>query len=315
MGNRNNANNNNINQPPDQLIEVNQPGEEMESRIKSIITVKNPFYLIKETISLEKDSIKNIYYIKFRYDSLVNFDCYINFNIKKNKKRKHLKQKEKHELCYIPSPPFSEKQIIIKNLEKGKNMEFFNKDSFFDLDYYEENKIREEELKSEEKEEKEEKEENDEKDKKEEVYDIGIEFTPIYEKGTNEYENNNEIVFVSLFKIEKKIDELEIKCVSQKLKKHKFWFELKDIYDGASTNGKCVICYTNFRNTIFLTCRHSCCCQKCSATLSPKDCPLCKNHIQEIICLDNDKSIDNSNAEDNQNVQNDAEEIIVNDDN
>ena len=315
MGNRNNANNNNINQPPDQLIEVNQPGEEMESRIKSIITVKNPFYLIKETISLEKDSIKNIYYIKFRYDSLVNFDCYINFNIKKNKKRKHLKQKEKHELCYIPSPPFSEKQIIIKNLEKGKNMEFFNKDSFFDLDYYEENKIKEEELKSEEKEEKEEKEENDEKDKKEEVYDIGIEFTPVYEKGTNEYENNNEIVFVSLFKIEKKIDELEIKCVSQKLKKHKFWFELKDIYDGASTNGKCVICYTNFRNTIFLTCRHSCCCQKCSATLSPKDCPLCKNHIQEIICLDNDKSIDNSNPEDNQNVQNDAEEIIVNDDN
>jgi len=315
MGNRNNANNNNINQPPDQLIEVNQPGEEMESRIKSIITVKNPFYLIKETISLEKDSIKNIYYIKFRYDSLVNFDCYINFNIKKNKKRKHLKQKEKHELCYIPSPPFSEKQIIIKNIEKGKNMEFFNKDSFFDLDYYEENKIKEEELKSEEKEEKEEKEENDEKDKKEEVYDIGIEFTPVYEKGTNEYENNNEIVFVSLFKIEKKIDELEIKCVSQKLKKHKFWFELKDIYDGASTNGKCVICYTNFRNTIFLTCRHSCCCQKCSATLSPKDCPLCKNHIQEIICLDNDKSIDNSNAEENQNAQNDAEEIIVNDDN
>ena len=310
MGNHNNGNNN---QPPDQLIEVNQPGEDMESRIKSIITVKNPFYLIKETISLEKDSIKNIYYIKFRYDSLVNFNCYINFNIKKNKKRKHLKQKEKHELCYIPTPLFSGKEIIIENLEKGKNIEFFNKNSFFDLDYYEKN-VKEEEIKNEEKIEKEEKGEKGEKE--EEIYDIGIEFTPIYEKGTNEYENNNEIVFVSLFKIEKKMDELEIKCVSQKLKKHKLWFNLKDIYDGAGTNGKCIICYTNYRNTIFLTCRHSCCCQKCSATLSPKDCPLCKKHIQEIICLDNDKSIDNSIIEDNQNDQNDPNDedgIIDND--
>ena len=114
------------------------------------------------------------------------------------------------------------------------------------------------------------------------------------------------------------MDELEIKCVSQKLKKHKFWFELKDIYDGAGTNGKCVICYTNYRNTIFLTCRHSCCCQKCSATLSPKDCPLCKKHIQEIICLYNDTSIDNNsiiedNNQNDQNELNDEEGIIVND--
>ena len=129
---------------------------------------------------------------------------------------------------------------------------------------------------------------------------------------------------MSLFKIEKKEDELDIKCVSQKLKKHKFWFELKDIFDGAGTNGKCVICYANYRNTIFLPCRHSSCCQKCSGTLSPKDCPLCKNHIQDIICLDSDRSIDNKSViednqninEDNQNIQEDLpEEIIVNDDN
>ena len=298
MGNLN-RNQNNVNLQPDQLIEVNHPDEDNENRIKSIITVKNPLYLKKETISLEKDPSRNIYYIKFNYDSLVNFDCYINFNIKKNKKRKHLKQKENHELCYIPTPPFSEKQIIIKNLEKGKNKEFSNKEAFFDLDFYEE-KQNGEEIK----------EEN-----KEDINDIGIEFTPIYDEGSNENEKN-EIVFVSLFKIEKKEDELEIKCVSQKLKKHKYWFELKDIYDGAGNNGKCVICYSNYRNTIFLPCRHSCCCQSCSGTLSPKACPLCKNRIQEIVCLDRDRNVDNNSVmEDNQNSQNGDEEIIVNDNN
>ena len=299
MGNHNAANNNNINQPPDLLIEDNQQGEENDARIKSIITVKNPFYLIKETMALEKDAIKNIYYIKFNYDSLVNFDCYINFNVRKDKKRKHLIQKEKHELCYIPTPEFLEKQIIINNLEKGKNKEFYNKDAYFDLSFYEENH-NEEELKKE--------------DNEENIFDISIEFSPNYEEGAKEYDKN-EIIFVSLFNVEKKDNELEIKCAAQKLKKHKFWFQLKDIYDGAGTNGKCVICYSNFRNTIFLPCRHSCCCQKCSGSLSHKDCPLCKNHIQEIVCLYSDKSIDNNSViiEDNPNSQNLAEEIIVND--
>ena len=296
MGNRNGGNND-LNQNPAQLIEVNPPiDDNNESKVKPIITVKNPFYLIKEKIHLEKDSIKNIYYIKFNYDSLVNFNCYINFKVKKYKKRNHLKQKEKHELCYVPNPLFSEKQIIINNLQKGKNVEFFHEEAYLDFDYYKENNNKDEI-----------------KENKEEgvdIYDIGIEFTPIFEKGTNEYENSNEIVFVSLFNIEKKNDDLEIKCITQKLKKHKFWFELKDIYDGAGNNGKCIICYSNYRNTIFLNCRHSCCCQKCAATFSPKDCPLCKNHIHDIICLDNDRSAENSIIEDN---LNNPEEIIVND--
>ena len=296
-----NEGNNVLNQPPDQLIEVNQPidnnDNENDNKIKSIITVKNPFYLIKETISLKKDAIKNIYYIEFNYDSLINFDCYINFNVKKNKKRKHLKQNQKHELCYIPNPPFSEKEIIIKNLGKGKNKEFFNEEAYFDQYFYENNII-----KGEIKDEK-------EGEQEEKIYDIGIEFVPVLENGLNK-ENDNEIVFVSLFEIEKKNEELGIRCVLQKLKKHKFWFELKDIYDGSGNNGKCIICYTHFRNTIFLDCRHSCCCQKCAAALSPKDCPLCKNHIKDVICLDNDRSAENSVIDDNQNI---PEEIIIND--
>jgi hypothetical protein len=80
MGNNNNRNNN-INLHPDQLIEVNphiddenendNDNEGNEGKIKSIISVKNPFYLLKETISLEKDAIKNIYYIKFIFNLIL----------------------------------------------------------------------------------------------------------------------------------------------------------------------------------------------------------------------------------------------------
>ena len=75
---------------PDQLIEDNNNNQINRNiippKLKTIIKVKNPFYLLKETFHLEKDSIKNIYYIKFRYDSLLNFNCYINFNVKKIQK-------------------------------------------------------------------------------------------------------------------------------------------------------------------------------------------------------------------------------------
>ena len=127
----------------------------------------------------------------------------------------------------------------------------------------------------------------------EEIFDIGIEFTPCYEN------DSKEIILISLFNIEKKENnELDIKCVSQKLKKHNYFFELKDIYDGAGANGKCVICYTNNRNTIFVNCRHSCCCQNCANALNPKVCPLCKNVIQDIIFLY--KDLDNNNKINNQ---------------
>ena len=146
----------------------------------------------------------------------------------------------------------------------------------------------------------------------EDIYDIGIEFVPYYEKDSEEFEinkENNEIALISLFNIEKKENnELEIKCVLQKLKKHNYLFELKDIYDGAGNNGKCVICYTNNRNTIFLPCRHSCCCQNCSGTLMPKICPLCKENIKDIICLYKDLDRNNPNENDNDNDNNEENE-------
>ena len=345
-GNSSNRNNVEIVNEPEQLIENNiinnfeQINVGKTPHLKTIIKVKNPFYLLKESFHLEKDVNKNIYYIKFKYDSLINFNCYINFNVKKNVQRNNLKLKDDYELCYIPTDKFVEKNIVIKNLPKGKNQDFQNENALLDFDYLEQNttRIKEEYNEYEEEEEEEdddagdnngnkveevnnenqndevnhlinsnnnknnnaevnnENNNNNEIEEYEEIFDIGIEFIPYYEKNSKEYnqnKSNNELILISLFNVEKKENnELDIKCVSQKLKKHNYFFELKDIYDGAGANGKCVICYTNNRNTIFINCRHSCCCQNCSNALNPKICPLCKNDIHDIIFLH--KDIDNN---------------------
>ena len=345
-GSSSNRNNVEIVNEPEQLIENNiinnfeQINVGKTPHLKTIIKVKNPFYLLKESFHLEKDVNKNIYYIKFKYDSLINFNCYINFNVKKNVQRNNLKLKDDYELCYIPTDKFVEKNIVIKNLPKGKNQDFQNENALLDFDYLEQNttRIKEEYNEYEEEEEEEdddagdnngnkveevnnenqndevnhlinsnnnknnnaevnnENNNNNEIEEYEEIFDIGIEFIPYYEKNSKEYnqnKSNNELILISLFNVEKKENnELDIKCVSQKLKKHNYFFELKDIYDGAGANGKCVICYTNNRNTIFINCRHSCCCQNCSNALNPKICPLCKNDIHDIIFLH--KDIDNN---------------------
>ena len=57
---------------------------------EQIYHVKNPVLLLKETLTLEMDPSSNKkYYIKFKYDSLLNFDCHINFNVIKNPKKNH----------------------------------------------------------------------------------------------------------------------------------------------------------------------------------------------------------------------------------
>ena len=333
---------------------------------------------MKETIHLEKDAIKNIYYITFKYDSLFNFNCYINFNVKENTQRNNLKQKDDYELCYIPTDKFVEKNIVLINLPKGKNQDFYEKNAFLDYDYLEQNTTRKKEEYEEYEDEEEEEEEDDDlesestnnninnndksseyksntdkqteeneslissKDKEdninsnneandknnneindeeyEEIFDVGIEFVPYYDKNSTEFEQNkenNEIILITLFNIEKKENnDLEIKNVFQKLKKHNYFFELKDIYDGSGNNGKCVVCLTNNRNTVFLPCRHSCCCKRCSGTLIEKICPLCKEDIKDIIVLYQDSAKTNSNdnkTDDNYIEANEAVNNIKND--
>ena len=102
MGNRNaNEQNddNNIRDNEQILIQndANNPLGKIEPpSVKQIFAVRNPFSIKKTSLILEKDANQlNLFYIKFEYDSLYNFNCYINFEVSKNPSKK-LNPKHNH---------------------------------------------------------------------------------------------------------------------------------------------------------------------------------------------------------------------------
>lgn len=266
-------NRNNQNPPPNQNIQQNDE----PVTIKKILSIKNPVFLQKQTLSLERNAIeKNIYHIKFNYDSTANFDCYINFNVSENK-NKGIMPKEEEKTSeneyipfYFPTDIFFNKRIVVKNLEKGRNKEFFEKEAFIDLEYFF-NNIKKEESKD------------------NSSYDVAIEFVPKIEK---ESSNKNEIVFVSLCKIKFENDgNHTIKVEHQRLRTHSLWIDLYDIFDDSLEKGICGICYEEPRNTVLLPCKHSCCCNGCAFAMKRacNPCPICKRQVDDLLVLGPDK--------------------------
>ena len=76
-------------------------------------------------------------------------------------------------MAYSPSPPFESKKILIKNLPKGENMEFFEKEAAIDIDFFKENK-------------------SDLPDQQ--TFDMSIELVPIWENN-----NTNGFPTISIF--------------------------------------------------------------------------------------------------------------------
>ena len=239
---------------------------------EQIYHAKNPILLLKDTLTLEMDpSLNKKYYIKFKYDSLVNFDCHINFNVKKNKNKKIIAQAinvppDRYELSYIPCNPING-QIFISNLPKGENMDFSNKYAFIDID-----KINNEQFGI---------------NKKE--YDICIELVPIFDKNSEDYKAKNEIIFLNLCSLGVHNGHYVVKTVGQKLKTYGLWIDLYDVFD-SSNNGLCMICYTKKCNTIVLPCNHSFACLLCANHIkqNEKKCPICKNNVEDIIIVNLD---------------------------
>ena len=279
--NINNNDNENLLVNQDDQIE-NQNDEEDEETIvtKSIDTlyikeiaydqqidhIKNPILLLKDTLSLEQDSIsKTKYYFKFNYDSLLNFNCFINFKVKKNPSKKNLTNlinisPEKYELSYISNHP----SIIIKDLPKGENVQFFEKEAFIDIDEFNKDIMGDEGKE----------------------FDVSIEMVPILEKNSEDYKNKNEVVFVNLCNLFVHNGHYEIKTMKQELKTLGLWFNLYDVFD-SSNNGLCLICYNKKCNTIITPCNHSFACVLCANHIknNEKKCPICKNDVSDIIII------------------------------
>ena len=230
--------------------------------------IKNPILLLKETLTLELDSIsRNKYYIKFNYDSLLNFNCFISFKVSKNKSKKNLSKlvnisPEKYELSYISNSNINTK--IFKDLPKGKNVQFLDEKAFIDIDEF--NKERKGDNKKE--------------------FDISFEMVPILDKNSDDFKNKNEIVFVNLCNLVVHNGHYEIKTMKQEFKSLGLWFNLYDVFD-SSNNGICLICYNKKCNTIILPCKHSFACVLCANHIkqNEKRCPICKNEVDDVIII------------------------------
>ena len=108
MGNRSNnrvgerdetlleSNNRDPNYINDSIISLLVNNEHMQ--VKKIFAVKNPVFLKRDTLSLERDSSnRHIYYISFSYDAAVPFDINIYLNASKIPENK-LKSSDKKNL-------------------------------------------------------------------------------------------------------------------------------------------------------------------------------------------------------------------------
>ena len=264
------------------LIPIEEQNQIVQERAisKKILSARLPSNLDKKTLSLEQDSISSDkFFIKFDYDSLFDLDCYINFNVTE---KSDISEKNKnYKLSYTPSDNFIDKGIYIKGLKNGENQEFYNKEAFIDMkNYYEE------------------------KNENQNSFDICIEFVPLFPPESPEIADNNEIVFVTLCNFERHQDENTylIKCVKQRIRTHKIWIDLFDIFDTSLDGGLCLICCSEKRNTIFLPCKHACCCNKCGSEIKYrfKPCPICKTPIDDLLIVNSDeKKIKIENEEDN----------------
>ena len=320
MGNRNanEQNDDNIIRENEQILIQNDANNQISKidppSVKKIFAVRNPFSIKKTSLILEKDAgPANLFYIKFEYDSVYNFNCYINFEVSKNPLKelnpKQLQGDEDYVLAYAPTPAFESKKILIKNLPKGEGMEFFEKEAAIDID----------------------------------SFDMSIELVPIWENV-----NHNEVVFISLCNFEQ--EEIgkhphSLKVEQQKLKTFGMWLDIHDIYNSSLDSGECLICCSAYRNTVFLPCNHSCTCNTCAHSLKMRNnpCPICKNQIKDLLILEVDEKVkpinivedfeeekkqdiidvneenvnilnnnNNENNENNENENNNKEEIIDN---
>lgn len=250
--------------PIDVSLLVEQPS------FKKVFAIKNPIYLKKETLTLQKDSTnKNLFYLEFFYDSLCDFNLYINFDVTKNPKcKKSLLPGGEYTPSYLPSKNFEEMTIKFEKLQKGQNVQFLDKKASIDIDFFAQHKAVDEPS----------------------TFDIAIEMIPILEGD----DSGNEIVFVTLCKLvteENEAHNHKIKPEQQRLKTQNMWIDMYDVFNCALDTGECLICCSALRNTIFLPCNHSCTCNSCAHSLRMRNnpCPICKNDIDDLLILETEE--------------------------
>jgi hypothetical protein len=132
----------------------------------------------------------------------------------------------------------------------GNNINFSNQNVFIDLQYFNENKVYD----------------NQHRDVIIELIAMGPD------------QKNSECTFCTFCKIIPDGNSFKIKPEMQKLKVSEIWFDIQDIYGFTNENNECEICCSTKKNTIFLPCKHSYACKECAIMIRIKgnNCPICR---------------------------------------
>lgn len=249
--------NNNIVNHSDQDVHltIGQPA------MKNTMAIKNPFLLKKETLTIERDSTqRNHYYLKFTYDSLIDFNMNIILRGKavKNDKETLYKSTLNEEILKPIYPDTDINVIEYKyntiTCKKGFDVVFNDSSCKIDMSIFAMN------------------EHFPEAD-----YDLIIEFLPL------DFPSSDPLGFYTLCSVsQEKITEInrvyKLKVDSQRLRAQGMVMEINELFLAHRDQGECLICYEKLANTVLLPCRHSCC-SGCAHGLRLRNlpCPMCKN--------------------------------------
>lgn len=210
--------------------------------MKNTMAIKNPLLLKKETFNIERDSVeRNIYYVKFKYDSLVDFKLNVLFKANSN-----LNTLDKDSL-FLSSINNSN---LTFNCAKGFDVTFDDINCKLDSKLFDKREGHE--------------------------FDVVFEMIPIDLNTTEPVAFYTCISFEEVKDSSNK--QFKHSVVSQRLRAQGLVLELNELYLAHRDQGECLICYEKLANTVLLPCRHSCC-SGCAHNLRLRNlpCPMCKN--------------------------------------
>ena len=256
----NSSNNNVVNDQNENLIEnnVNENSNITvnQSSIRNTMAIKNPFLFKKESLSIEKDSDnENKYYVKFKYDSLIDF----NFNIILKAKYNRNNNKTLYESNLSENDKIMinrQSTVLSFKCSKGFDIAFCDKNCYINSDIFDSNYL---------------------DSNNGSLSDIVFEFLPIEEI------TEDPLGFYTICKVLKEnLTEnnftFKLKVEGQRLRAQGFILEINDLFLAHREQGECLICFEKLSNTVLLPCRHSCC-SGCAHGLRLRNlpCPMCKN--------------------------------------
>lgn len=240
-------------QDQDAHLQIGQP------TMKNTMAIKNPFILKKESLSIERDSTqRNMYYIKFTYDSLIDFKVNLIYRPKlvKNDKETLYKTTLENNHNDINNNNISNSYSTSLSIKCFKGFDVVFNEVNFKIDtnvFADKEKLPEAD------------------------YDIVIELLPI------DFQTTEPLGFYTLCNlVEDKITDTmriyKLKVESQRLRAQGMVLEINELFLAHREQGECLICYEKLANTVLLPCRHSCC-SGCAHGLRLRNlpCPMCKN--------------------------------------